>query len=212
MDDEQLPEDVLSSNLKVDALYIPTHSGLYKAAIYTYQEDENDYKFDDFIESFKIKELQDYTNDKKQERLKTEELNKLKKEIEGISCLDGANDQEKQIFDTRKQEALKLIENRASTDEINAAKEQLNTTNSDIQARIDRDKAAEEEAARIQQQQQQQQAAAARNSQTQNSGGITGNTIGGYLCVDGTNVGNADPHAKGRANACYGHGGFAINH
>ena len=85
-----------------------------------------------------------------------------------------------------------------------------NTTNSDIQARIDRDKAAAEEAARIQQ--QQQQAAAARNSQTQNSGGITGNTIGGYLCVDGTNVGNANPHAKGRANACYGHGGFAINH
>lgn len=210
LNDEELPEDVLSPNLKVDAFYIPTHSGLYKAAIYTYQEDENNYKFDDFIESFKIKNLQDYTNNKKQERLKTEELDKLKAQINAITCLDGANEQEKQIFDTRKQEALKLIANRASTDEINAAKEQLNTTNSDIQARIDRDKAAEEEAARIQQ--QQQQAAAARNSQTQNSGGITGNTIGGYLCVDGTNVGNADPHAKGRANACYGHGGFAINH
>lgn len=210
LNDEELPEDVLSPNLKVDAFYIPTHSGLYKAAIYTYQEDENNYKFDDFIESFKIKNLQDYTNNKKQERLKTEELDKLKAQINAITCLDGANEQEKQIFDTRKQEALKLIANRASTDEINAAKEQLNTTNSDIQARIDRDKAAEEEAARIQQ--QQQQAAAARNSQTQNSGGITGNTIGGYLCVDGTNVGNANPHAKGRANACYGHGGFAINH
>lgn len=214
LNDEELSEDVLSPNLKVDAFYIPTHSGLYKAAIYTYQEDGNDYKFDDFIESFKIKNLQDYTNNKKQERLKTEELDKLKSQINAITCLDGANEQEKQIFDTRKQEALKLIANRASTDEINTAKEQLNTTNSDIQARIDRDKAAAEEAARIQQQQQQQQqaAAAARNSQTQNSGGITGNTIGGYLCVDGTNVGNANPHAKGRANACYGHGGFAINH
>lgn len=219
--DEELPEDVLSPNLKVDAFYIPTHSGLYKAAIYTYQEDENDYKFDDFIESFKIKDLQDYTNNQKQERLKTEELDKLKSQINAITCLDGANEQEKQIFDTRKQEALRLIANRASTDEINAAKEQLNTTNSDIQARIDRDKAAAEEAARIQQLQQQAAANAGSsqsggyssgNSWTQNSGGITGNATRGYYCVDGTYVGMADPHAKGRANACYGHGGFAINH
>lgn len=113
LNDEELPEDVLSPNLKVDAFYIPTHSGLYKAAIYTYQEDENDYKFDDFIESFKVKDLQDYTNSKKQERLKTEELDKLKSQINAITCLDGANEQEKQIFDTRKQEALRLIANRA---------------------------------------------------------------------------------------------------
>lgn len=187
----------------MDSLYIPTYYGLYRASIYTYAEDGNDYKFEEFIDTFNIDKLQNYTSNEKQEKIRNEELSNLKIKVELITCNENANEQERQIFNIRKQEVLNLIAQKASLDEINTAIDQVNMTNTDIQARIDQEDAARAAAEASQKANQQQS--------TSSYGGYQG--IGnGYYCVDGTYVGNADPHARGRANACYGHGGFQVNH
>lgn len=203
LDEDNLSDNILTSNLKVDSLYIPTYYGLYRASIYTYAEDGNDYKFEEFIDTFNIDKLQNYTSNEKQEKIRNEELSNLKIKVELITCNENANEQERQIFNIRKQEVLNLIAQKASLDEINTAIDQVNMTNTDIQARIDQEDAARAAAEASQKANQQQS--------TSSYGGYQG--IGnGYYCVDGTYVGNADPHARGRANACYGHGGFQVNH
>ena len=73
---------------------------------------------------------------------------------------------------------------------------------------------AEEEAEKVRQAQEAAQAARSAESAPATGGYIgPGRTPdGGYYCKDGTTVSaSSNPSAKGKANACYGHGGFAIN-
>ena len=130
-----------------------------------------------------------------------------KNRINAISCLDGANSQEQQIFTIRKNQALNLVASKAAVDQIESKINELNTTNTDIQNRKNNEAAAAARAAA--------NASRSSYSSTSSSSSYSSNTTsssGGYYCVDGMYVGNANPHARGRANACYGHGGFAVNH
>lgn len=266
---------VLSKNLKSIAAYIPTKKGIYLLSFDKYSNDKNNYKFDKVIESMDISGLSSYLDELEHK----EALDKLNSEINSITVLVDANDEEKQIFDTRKQEALNLIEQNASEEDVKAKIEELKQTNADIQSRLDQEKAEKEAQInslksqinsincldgandtersifntrkqdalntansstvsvddlqnkvnqlnqtntdiqnRITNEQiaAQQAAAAAAAAQAQksysSSSSYGGYGSGGYYCVDGMYVGNANPHARGRANACYGHGGFQVNH
>lgn len=225
-----------SNKISVHSKVIPTYSGLYKASIYTYSKDKNDYLFDEWTQSFNINKLLEDTLKVKEKKIedekKAEEERKLKEhyvalktEIENIKCNSSANIQESQIFEIRKQNTLNLIESRALDDEIASSKDELLQTNKDIENRLELERQAEEarQAEEQRQLEAQRQAEAARAAQAQQSSSNNQNSYsssssqndtirGGYYCVDGTYVGNANPHAKGRANACYGHGGFQVNH
>lgn len=208
-----IPDDKNIEKLNADSLLIPTKRGMYAVTMYTFASDKNDYKFDDVLETFETNELVSTIQGNID---KDNQLKQLKKEIEKISCLENANEDEKALFNSRKEKALKLIKEEASVEEVQNAKSELEKTNQDIQSRIDqeaaekarieeenRQRALEEERARQQQETQQRQ----QQQQQQQY------NVDYYLCEDGTKVpGTSDPHAKGRANACYGHGGFVINH
>lgn len=204
-----IPEDKDLEKLKADSLLIPTQRGMYAITMYTYASDKNDYKFDEVLNTFEAGNLVSTIQDSID---KDNQLKQLKKEIKKITCLTNANEDEKNIFNTRKEKALKLIEQKASVEEVQKAKEELEKTNQDIQSRIDKEAA---EKARIEEENRQKAIAeekarqeALQQQQQQQSYGVDY-----YLCEDGTKVpGTSDPHAKGRANACYGHGGFVINH
>lgn len=324
--------DLLSNQLKVKCSYIPTYQGVYVISLLTYKEDDNNYKYDKFIQTLdidsleeasletkktnvkydyykkqlrsvlmneeandkerkhfiskrkeitddienredigviktSISDLKDYNNkiqvrvdtdkkynsykdelksiiinseanddEKKQFNSKKNEINKCISDredatlietsisdlkdynntiqtrvdtdkrysgylstITAIAILSGANDSERNDFNSKKQTVINLINTRGSEEEIQSGIEGVNAVNTNIQTRIDTEKA-------------EQAAAAAAAQQRANSSTSSTQTAGGYVCVDGTSVGNADPHAKGRANACYGHGGFAVNH
>lgn len=243
---------------------------------------QNNYKFNDVLNTMDISGLYSYLDEKELQ----EKLDDLKEQTENVTVLAGANDQEKQIFDTRKQEVLDLIEQKASVEDIQKKLDELKQTNTDIQSRLDKEKAEKEAQInalksqinsincvdgandtersifntrktdaqnyanqsgadvnelqskvdqlnqtntdiqnRIYNDQVAAQraaaAAAAAAQQNSNSGGYYSGSSsasnnasgGGYACVDGYNPGPGhDIHAKGRANACYGHGGFAVNH
>ena len=215
-------KELLSKALRVKAIHIPTSSGVYNISFLTYKEDNNDYEFDQWLDSFKLDSLYNYTDGLKQnreeeakkieaEKEKQKQLEVLKSEVINIKCNGNANEQEQQIFDTRKQDILTLIENDASIEEISNAKLLLEQTNTDIQARIDREEAERAAAQQAAKEREAQSSSSNGNSssyQESNDAGIRG----GYYCVDGTYVGNANPHARGKANACYGHGGFQVNH
>lgn len=202
-------DKVYSKYIKYESAFIPSHTGLYIVTLGHYKSDKNNYRFDQLVESIDIDALQTKTLEKKNEKIKKKQLKELKNQVDKISIVNGANEQETQIFNTRKQQVYDLIKNNASVDEVNAAIAGLNQTNTDIQNRIDAENAAKEAAA---QEAQRQEALRAQSNQVTNVAPNTGGIQGGYYCVDGTYVGNANPHARGRANACYGHGGFAINH
>lgn len=270
---------VLSKKLKGSAAFIPTKKGMYIIKFENYTDDKNNYKFNEVLDTMDISGLYSYLDEKELQ----EKLDDLKEQTEKITVLAEANDQEKQIFDTRKQEVLNLIEQKASVEDIQKKIDELNQTNTDIQSRLDKEKAEKEAQINTLKSQinsincvdgandtersifntrktdaqnyanqsdadinelqskvnqlnqtnmdiqnriyndqvaaQQAAAAAAAARQNSNSGGYySGGSAsndtsgGGYYCVDGMYVGNANPHARGRANACYGHGGFAINH
>jgi len=63
-----------------------------------------------------------------------------KTEVEGINILDGANDAEVEIFNTRKAQVLSLIEQRQTDEVINEAIATLKSTNDDIQKRLDNER------------------------------------------------------------------------
>lgn len=69
--------------------------------------------------------------------------------------------------------------------------------------------AAARQRAAQQQQQQSQQRQNSYNNNSSNTNNNSGQTCGS--CEDGTYV-CGNPSAKGRANACYGHGGWIMNH
>jgi len=60
-----------------------------------------------------------------------------KSEVEAVQLVDGANESESEIFNTRKQQLLDMIERGESNDAINAALAVLKQTNDDIQQRIE---------------------------------------------------------------------------
>lgn len=201
----------VSGSLKSNAYLIPTEKGLYVINLQTYSEDDNDYKWEEFLNGVDVQGLKDYLQKVKEEKEKKKQLKQLKSEIKGITCLSSANSDEKQKFNDQKAAALLLIHEKASVEEVQNAKASLEQVNTDIQSRLDQEAAAaeqarqEEEARKAAEAQAQAEAEAAAQAQTTTQSG-------GYTCVDGTNVGDADPHAKGRANACWGHGGFSVNH
>ena len=193
-----------SQSLKANAYMISSEKGLYVINLQTKSEDEKDYKWDDFLKDVDVQGLRDYFQQVKEAKEKKQQLKQLKAEIKTITCLTNANSDEKNNFNTQKETALSLIQQNASIEDVQAAKSNLEQINTDIQSRLDQEaqQAAQEEAARQAAQAQVQAAAQAAQAASQND----------YYCVDGTNVGNANPHARGRANACWGHGGFVVNH
>lgn len=197
-----------SQSLKANAYMISSEKGLYVINLQVESEDENDYKWDDFLEDVDVQGLRDYFQQVKEAKEKKRQLKQLKSEIENITCLTSANSDERARFNAQKTSALTMIRTNASLEDVQAAKGSLEQVNTDIQSRLDQEaaQAAQEEAARqaAQAQAQAEAAAAAQAAQAASQND--------YYCVDGTNVGNANPHARGRANACYGHGGFVVNH
>jgi hypothetical protein len=69
-----------------------------------------------------------------------------KDEVNIIKIVDGANEQENEIFNTRKNVILKTIEEKAEFETIDNAIIALKNTNSDINARIENDRAVQEQA------------------------------------------------------------------
>lgn len=193
-----------SDHLKANSYLIASEKGLYVINLQVESEDENDYKWDDFLEDVDVHGLRDYFQQVKEAKEKKRQLKQLKAEIENITCLTSANSDERARFNAQKTSALTMIRTNASLEDVQAAKGSLEQVNTDIQSRLDQEavQAAQEEAARQAAQAQAQVEAQAAQAASQND----------YYCVDGTNVGNANPHARGRANACYGHGGFVVNH
>ncbi len=193
-----------TQSLKANAYVISSEKGLYVINLQTKSEDETDYKWDDFLKDVDVQGLRDYFQQVKEAKEKKRQLKQLKAEIKAITCLTNANSDEKNNFNTQKTAALSLIQQNASIEDVQTAKSNLEQINTNIQSRLDQEaqQAAQEEAARQVAQAQAQAAAQAAQAASQND----------YYCVDGTNVGNANPHARGRANACWGHGGFVVNH
>ncbi len=197
-----------SKSLKANAYIISSEKGLYVINLQTNSEDENDYKWDDFLKDVDVQGLRDYFQQVKEAKEKKQQLKQLKAEIQSISCLTNANSDEKNNFNTQKTNALALIQENASVEDVQAAKSNLEQINTDIQSRLDQEEAARQAAEA--QAQAEAAAQAAAQAQAAQAAQAADQTV--YYCVDGTNVGNANPHARGRANACYGHGGFAVNH
>ncbi len=193
-----------SKSLKANAYIISSEKGLYVINLQINSEDENDYKWDDFLKDVDVQGLRDYFQQVKEEKEKKKQLKQLKTEIQNISCLTNANSDEKNNFDTQKKDAFALIRQNASVEEVQTAKSNLEQINTDIQSRLDQEEAARQAA------EAQAQAEAAAQAQAATQAQAADQNV--YYCVDGTNVGNANPHAKGRANACWGHGGFVVNH
>ncbi len=164
-----------SECLKANSYLISSEKGLYVINLQVYSEDEIDYKWDEFVQNVDVQGLRDYFQ-------QAQQLKQLKSEIKSMICLASANNEEKSQFEDQKENVLILIGQKASIEDVQAAKSNLEQINVDIQSRIDQEEAAQTTIDNV------------------------------YYCEDGTNVGNSDPHAKGRANACYGYGGFVVNH
>jgi hypothetical protein len=94
----------------------------------------------------------------------TEKYNEKTTEINNIKIVDGANDQEAEIFNTRKNNVLKLVEERKTFEEIDNAINTLKDTNKDIESRKENDRIAQEQANR---------------NTSWTGGGTSGNTGGG---------------------------------
>ncbi|MBQ3263646.1 hypothetical protein IJH06_00815 [Candidatus Saccharibacteria bacterium] len=78
---------------------------------------------------------------------------------------------------------------------------------------------AEEEARKAAEEKEKRQASSSGSSSSASSSGSSGSSGGGYsssetdvdgYCKDGTKV-HGNPHARGKANVCYGHGGWVGN-
>lgn len=171
----------------------------------------------DNAEKAKKEEKRQSDNERKEKERVEKEYSELSTSINSVICLPNANEQEQQIFNTRKDEALASISNKAPISEIKQLKATLIQTNADIRTRLNNERVAAEEAARIQAEQQRVQAEQAEQQRVQAaqqaSQAQQNEDVSNRLCVDGTlaPVGS-NPSARGRANACYGHGGFQINH
>ena len=69
-----------------------------------------------------------------------------KDEVNIIKIVDGANEQETEIFNTRKNAVLKAIEEKVEFEKIDNSITTLKNTNTDINTRIDNDRIAHEQA------------------------------------------------------------------
>jgi hypothetical protein len=205
-------KEYVSDSFKSNAYLIPTEKGLYVINLQTYSEDDNDYKWEEFLNGVDVQGLKDYLQKVKEEKEKKKQLKQLKSEIKGITCLSSANSDEKQRFNDQKVAALLLIREKASVKEVQNAKASLEQVNTDIQSRLDQEAAAAEQARQEEEARKAAEAQAQAEAEAAQAAAQTTTQSGGYTCVDGTNVGDANPHAKGRANACWGHGGFSVNH
>lgn len=130
------------------------------------------------------------------------DLDTLKQIKEKLQTLNKDADEQAAKKAAEKQAAEKAAQEQAAK---KAAEEQAAKKAAEEQAAQEQaaKQAAEEQAA-------QEQAAASQEAAPAPSTITNPDT---YACMDGTQVpGTSDPHAKGEANACYGHGGFEINH
>ena len=151
--------DLLSDNIVGETYIIPTHEGVYKTSLITYKEDKNDYEFEEFVNSMDTANCVETTRIHKEE---AEKYASLKDTVNNKKVLDQANDQEKAIFDQRKQDVLTQIENKESFDTIDQSIAVLDQTNTDIQTRLD----TEAEQAEILRQQEEAEAARQANVHT----------------------------------------------
>ena len=126
------------------------------------------------------------------------ERERLKQEQENLKAEQARKEAEK----TKAAEEKKLAEEAEKAAQVEAQKAKEAAA-----AKVEADKRAAEEAARKQTQQQAPSNTSSGSSSGNNSpnSGVT-STVSGY-CNDGTYV-TGNPAARGKANACYGHGGW----